>query len=129
MPAPITAIYASLFALFVIILMVPIIRLRGSLRVGLGDGGHRSLHQAIRAHGNALEMVPIFLMLMLVYELNRGSPTALYAFGTVFLVARLLHVWGMYSSAGTSFGRAAGTAVSIGVLIFLALANLLKVLF
>jgi uncharacterized protein len=124
---PITAVYASLFALFVVILMVPVIRLRGSLRVGLGDGGNRSLHQAIRAHGNALEMIPLGLILMAIYELNRGSSTALYVFGAVFLVARLLHVWGMYSSPGTSFGRAAGTAISIGLLICLAIANLLRI--
>jgi uncharacterized protein len=128
MLVPITAIYASFLALFIVILMFPVIRLRGSLRVGLGDGGQRSLQQAIRAHGNAVEVVPIFLILLAAYELNRATPLALHAFGAIFLLARLLHVWGLYSSAGRSFGRVAGTVGSIGVLIALAAVNILKVI-
>jgi uncharacterized protein len=128
MLTPITSIYASFLALFIVILMFPVIRLRGSLRVGLGDGGQRSLQQAIRAHGNAVEVIPIFLILLAVYELNRASPVALHTFGAIFLVVRLLHVWGLYSSAGSSFGRVAGTAGSIGVLITLAAANIIKAL-
>jgi uncharacterized protein len=128
MLTPITAIYASFLALFIVILMFPVIRLRNSLRVGLGDGGQRSLQQAIRAHGNAVEVIPIFLILLAVYELNRAPSVALHVFGAIFLVARLLHVWGLYSSSGRSFGRVAGTVGSIGVLITLAVANIIRVL-
>jgi len=125
---PITALYASLLALLVILLALVAVKLRRSLRVGLGDGGNRDLQRAIRAHGNATEYIPLFLILLAAYELNHGSATALHLFGAVFFVSRVLHAWGLYSSGGTSPGRFAGTAGTLVALMALAVANLLKIL-
>ena len=72
LPLAVTAVYAAILALFLVIMAVVVIRLRRGLRVSLGDGGHASLQQAIRAHGNAAEYIPIFLVLLAVFELNRG---------------------------------------------------------
>ena len=128
MPLQITAIYASFLALFLIILSLPIIRLRRGLRVGLGDGGHTSLQQAIRAHGNAVEFIPIFIILLAIYELNRAPAGALHAFGVAFVLARLAHAWGLYSTSGASIGRVTGMVGTFAVLIILAAANLWRVL-
>ena len=126
-PVPITGLYAGMLALLVVILMLAVIKLRRSLRIGLGDGGNRDLQQAIRAHGNAIESVPIFLLMFLTDELNHGSATLLHVFGTAFLTARVLHAWGMYSSGGASIGRVIGTVGTISLLVTLAVVNLLKV--
>lgn len=123
---PITALYAAMFGLLFVILMLAVIKLRRSLRVGLGDGGNRDLQQAIRAHGNAVECVPIFLVMLAVFELNRGSVMLLHVFGAAFLMVRVLHAWGLYSSSGASPGRLVGTAGTIVLLAALAVANLLK---
>ncbi len=128
LPLPITAIYASFLALFLLILAVPVIKLRRGLRVGLGDGGHRSLQQAIRAHGNAAEFIPIFIILMAIYELNRAPAMALHIFGVAFLLARLAHAVGLYTSVGHSLGRASGVVGSFTVLVLLACANIWQVL-
>lgn len=127
-PVPITALYASLLALFLVILAFPVIKLRQGLRVGLGDGGHRSLQQATRAHGNAAENFPMFILLLAVYELNHASPLILHAFGATFLVARLLHAGGLYASPGKSFGRVAGTVITFSILGVLAIANVVLLL-
>ena len=123
---PITALYAAMFGLLFVILMLAVIKLRRSLRVGLGDGGNRDLQQAIRAHGNAVECVPIFLVMLAAFELNRGSVMLLHVFGAAFLMVRVLHAWGLYSSNGASPGRLIGTAGTIVLLAALAVANLLK---
>lgn len=123
---PITALYAAMFGLLFVILMLAVIKLRRSLRVGLGDGGNRDLQQAIRAHGNAVECVPIFLVMLAVFELNRGSVMLLHVFGAAFLMVRVLHAWGLYSSSGASPGRLVGIAGTIVLLAALAVANLLK---
>ncbi|HEX9389808.1 MAG TPA: MAPEG family protein [Usitatibacteraceae bacterium] len=128
MPLAISAIYASILALFLIILAVPVIMLRCGLRVGLGDGGHRSLQQAIRAHGNAAEFIPIFIVLLAILELNRGPAWALHAFGIAFLLARLAHAGGLYVSTGHTSGRAAGVLGTFTVLVLLAGANLWQVI-
>lgn len=124
---PVTALYAALFGLLFVILMVAVIKLRRSLRIGLGDGGNRDLQQAIRAHGNAIESVPIFLLMLATLELNHGSVMLLHLFGGAFLVARVVHAWGLYASSGASIGRVAGTAGTMTLLVALAIANLLRI--
>lgn len=89
---PISALYAALLGILIVILMAAVILLRRSLRIGLGDGGNRDLQRAIRVHGNAVECVPIFLVMLVTLEINRGSPTLLHFFGGAFLLARILHV-------------------------------------
>ena len=125
---PITALYASLLALLVVLLALVTVKLRRSLRIGLGDGGNRDMQRAVRAHGNATEYIPLFLILLAAYELNGGGALALHAFGAVFFLARVLHAWGLYSSGGTSPGRFMSTAGTLVALLALAMANLLKIL-
>ncbi|MEO8103021.1 MAG: MAPEG family protein [Betaproteobacteria bacterium] len=126
LPVPITALYASLLALLVVMLSVVVIRLRRTLRVGVGDGGNRDLARAIRVQGNAIEYVPIFLILLAVYELNHGTAAGLHAFGALFFSCRILHAWGLYGSGGASRARVAGIVGTLAALILLSLANLLK---
>ncbi len=47
---------------------------RGSMQVGIGSGDNPSgrLNKAIRAHGNAAEFIPIFVLLFL-YFLSTGA--------------------------------------------------------
>ncbi len=125
---PVTALYAAMFSLLFVILMLTVIKLRRSLKIGLGDGGNRDLQQAIRAHGNAIECVPIFLVMLAVFELNHGSVAMLHLFGVAFLVARIAHASGLYGSSGASRGRVAGTAGTMVLLVALAVANLVRVL-
>ena len=128
LPLPITATYASLLALLVLLLVAVVVRLRRSLRIGLGDGGNRDLARAIRVHGNAIESVPLFLILLAVYEINGGAAALLHLFGVVYFASRILHAWGLLSHSGVSPGRFYGT-IGNGLCLFgLAIANLLKVL-
>ena len=123
---PITALYAAMFGLLFVILMLAVIRLRRSLRIGLGDGGNRDLQRAIRVHGNAVECVPVFLVMFAALELNHGSTLLLHIFGAAFLAARIAHAWGLFASGGTSPGRLIGTGASMVLLVALAIANLLQ---
>lgn len=126
MLVPVTAIYAALLAAFLVILLFPVIKLRNSLRVGLGDGAKSELQQAMRAHGNAAECIPIFLVLLAIFESNHGPRLALHIFGAVYLLARLAHAAGLYATSGASKGRVGGMVVTIMVLLLLAIANVLQ---
>ena len=119
-PVPITAFYAGLLALLMLLLAIRVIRLRWKLRVGLGDGGDKAMSRAIRVHGNATEHVPIALILMLAAELGRASPMLLHGCGIVLIVSRVLHAMGLGRSAGASSGRMAGTIGTVGVIVVLA---------
>jgi len=119
-PVPITAFYAGLLALLMLVLAIRVIRLRWKLRVGLGDGGDKAMSRAIRVHGNAAEHVPIALILMLCAELGHASPMLLHGCGIVLVVSRVLHAMGLGRSAGASLGRMAGTIGTVGVIVVLA---------
>ena len=128
MLVPVTAIYGALLALFLVILTVPVIKLRQGLRVGLGDGGQTSLQQAVRAHGNAAEFIPLFIVLLAVYEINHAPAIALHIFGVVFILSRLAHASGLYQTSGASSGRVAGMIGTLTALVALAIANVMQVI-
>ncbi|MGH8283641.1 MAG: MAPEG family protein [Gammaproteobacteria bacterium] len=125
MIAPITALYAGLLALLILALAVRVVWLRNVHHVGLGTGGNEILGRAIRVHGNAVEYLPIALLLMLCLELDHGPHWLLHACGIVLIAARLLHAFGVSHSAGRSFGRAAGAAGTMLVIAVLAVVNII----
>lgn len=121
-PAPmpaIAALYAALVVLMLLGLALPISRLRRIRRIGIGDGGDRDLARAIRVHANLLEWGLPAIVLLLIAELTRAPPLLLHGCGIALLAGRLLHAAGLARSAGTSFGRFAGTAVTWAVLLAL----------
>jgi uncharacterized protein len=117
----VTALYAGLSGLLLLVLAASVSRRRREFKVGLGDGGHAALTRAIRVHGNAVEWLLPALLLMLVAELNRAAPLFLHAAGLAIVVGRVLHAAGLSRTAGVSFGRFAGSAISWLAVLVLAL--------
>ena len=70
----VSALYAVLGALLLVKFSFDVVRLRTQYHVGYGDGGFSELQVAIRVHGNAVEYVPIGLILLLFMEMN-GAQT------------------------------------------------------
>jgi len=124
-PAPITALYAALCAIIVLALALRIMVMRWQTKIGIGDGGDSRLARAIRIHGNAIEYVPIALILMLVAELGGARPALLHGCGVVFVVARIGHAMGLRRTAGLSIGRGIGTTGTVGVIAVLVVVDLL----
>ncbi len=108
----ITGIYAALSALLVLVLALRISQIRHAGKIGIGDGGDRELTKRIRVHANALENLPLALLLLLLLELNQTRPEWLHAFGILLILARVAHAAGFSRTAGYSFGRFAGTALT-----------------
>jgi uncharacterized protein len=117
----ITGLYAALLALLMMALAVRVMLLRNRHRVGVGDGGHAPMNLGIRAHANAIEYVPVALILLLILELNQTQPVLLHTFGITLLVGRVLHALGLSRSAGSSPGRLVGIALTVLVIVVMAL--------
>ena len=92
---PITALYAALSGFLIIALAANVVRLRLGKKVSLGDGGHKDVSRAIRAHGNTIEYLPLALILIALLEINGGGSTALHIYGIMLIVGRLLYAYGM----------------------------------
>ncbi len=125
MHAPITALYAGLLGILMLILAFRVVAVRRVTSIGLGDGGDALLLSRIRIHGNAAEYVPLALILMLILELNGGSARWLHILGIALLVGRLAHVQGLSQSTGTSAGRFVGNLLTWSVIMAAAIANVL----
>ena len=98
--------------------------MRFRMRTGIGDGGDSRLARAIRIHGNAIEYVPIALVLLLVAELDGARPALLHGCGIVLVVARIAHALGLVRSPGLSLGRGIGVTGTVGVITVLAVFDL-----
>jgi len=102
----ITALYVGLFMLLLLVLAIGVVRQRLSTQTSMGDGGHLSLIKAMRAHGNAIEYVPVVLIGLAVLELNSGNGLLLHLYGSAFLIARFSHAFGMQlTNEGNNFRK------------------------
>lgn len=119
----IAGFYVGLAALLVLALAARVMWLRNVRGVGIGSGGDAGLERAIRAHANAIEYLPAALLMLVVLAVEQTRPGLLHVFGIVLIVGRVLHAIGLSGSAGRSFGRMAGIALT--VLVMLAMAILL----
>jgi uncharacterized membrane protein YecN with MAPEG domain len=108
---PITLTIAGAAAILHVWLSLRVSRLRRPLKIGLGDGGNEVLQRRIRAHGNFAENVPLFLILLGLLELATGGNLWLWGAAILFVLARLLHVFGM-DRPGANWMRVSGVVIS-----------------
>lgn len=91
----ITLTIAGAAALLNIWLAARISRLRIRDKVMIGDAGNPAVIARMRAHANFVEYTPIFLILLGLVELARGSETWLWVVGILYILGRLMHPFGM----------------------------------
>jgi len=91
----VTLLYGSLSALLVGALGVNVSRLRVGKQAFVGAAQDPELTQAVRAHGNATEYVPLQILLLLLLELSGVSGMPLHLLGGLIFTSRLLHAVGV----------------------------------
>ena len=92
----ITLSYSIILITFMLILAFRIIDLRGSPVTKFLHSEDRvvdedTLYRAVRGHGNLIEYAPLFLILMLIAELNGLASAYLHFSGIIFTIGRLMH--------------------------------------
>lgn len=92
---PVTLTIAAAAALLNIWLALRVGRVRMAEKVSLGDGGNPRMLARMRAHSNYAEYTPFFLILLALVELARGTSPWLWAVGVIYMLARILHAFGM----------------------------------
>lgn len=89
----ITVFYGSLSVLLVLYLAFKVIRLRNVHQVAIGDGGHKDLQLAIRAHANLMEYLPLCLLLLFMLETAGIHGGLIHILGSVLLLGRVIHAY------------------------------------
>lgn len=116
-------IYASLSALLIIWLSFNVIKVRRKHRISIGDGDCDVLKVAMAAQSNAIEYIPIALLLLFALEYNQGSLLLVHFLGLSLIISRLLHARAILSDNLKL--RVFAMQVTVLCLITLALVNVL----
>ena len=124
----ITAFYASLLAFIYIKLSRNVIRLRRQHNMTVGFGKFKDLEQAIRAHGNFNEYVPLGLILLACLEINRIHPIILFILGAFFVTGRYLHAKSFLKKDMDIALRVKGMKATFWSMMLMAGTNLLAIL-
>jgi len=116
MNIPITLMYASVMAVFALVLSFRAGSARGKAGVSIlfGDPVNMELAEKVRGHQNFLEYVPMLLILFGAIEASGGSSMFLYVAGDLLIVARIAHAIGLKHDNMAHPGRlvgAGGTAL------------------
>jgi uncharacterized membrane protein YecN with MAPEG domain len=116
---PITLTIAAAAAVLHIWLAGRVSQLRRGYKISIGDGGNEALLRRIRAHGNYIENMPIVLILLALVELAGGDPRILWGAAIIFIVARLLHAFGMDQTPPSRLRMAGmmGSVLSLMILV------------
>ena len=124
----VTAVYAGVLALVLLVLSAWVIVGRYQFRVSLGDGGNGALRSRVRAHANFTEYVPLILLLVALLEMQHTSRFVIHALLLSLLLARLIHPFGVTVSPGSlraTVCRSGGMVITLGVLAVAAILLLL----
>lgn len=122
---PVYLICTGLLGLLYAALSLNVARMRGRKRVSLGDGGDAELQDAIRAHANFMEYVPLCLFLIYMLQDYYGFRT-IAGLSVGLLGARVLHATGMlgYLKRGRMFGAIGTTAILVICAVWIGLLGL-----
>ncbi|WP_224003477.1 MAPEG family protein [Aureimonas sp. SA4125] len=110
------ALYAGLNALVLFWLMVETGRTRMREKVPMGDGGNLRLIRVMRGHANAIEIVPVALILLLTLALLGTPAWAIHGLGLILTLGRLFHAMHFIAADAPRWQRAAG-ALSSAILL------------
>ena len=112
MTVPVTALYTGLFLLLMLVLAIRVVTWRRRVQIAMGDGGHKPLRNAIRAHGNAAEHIPLVLLGMAVLEVNGAPGWSLHLYGAIFFITRSLHAVGLAQPRTVNAPRQIGVMIT-----------------
>ena len=125
----ITAFFSSILALIFYKLSINVIRLRRKYKVSLGSSKkHKDLDQAIRAHGNLSEFLPIGLILLACLEVNHLPKIVVFMCGLFFLIGRYLHASSFLKEEIDSSNRILGMKITHWSIILMAILNIITVI-
>lgn len=126
---PITTLTASFISFLFIIISLKIIKLRHRYKVSIGSSGNEQLEMTIRAHGNFAEYVPIALLLMLCAEANQTNVMVLCILAFSLILGRFFHAYAFVFNKSHFKFRVSGMILTFSTIIFLAVVNIINLLF
>ncbi|MGB5457964.1 MAG: MAPEG family protein [Gammaproteobacteria bacterium] len=108
--------------MLIIYLSFEVIKTRRKHQISVGDGNNEELQTAQGAQSNAIEYIPISLLLLLYLEYNGASNWIIHLAGITLIIGRIVHAHGLLKRSLSR--RVLGMQITIYVLIGLCLLNI-----
>ncbi|MGB5519350.1 MAG: MAPEG family protein [Gammaproteobacteria bacterium] len=118
----ISVIYAVISVVLIIYLSFEVIKTRRKHQISVGDGNNEELQTAQGAQSNAIEYIPISLLLLFYLEYNGASNWVIHLAGITLIIGRIIHAHGLLKRSLSR--RVLGMQITIYVLIGLCLLNI-----
>lgn len=114
MTLPVTAALAAAMGALLLLLAIDTVRQRFRTSTAHGLGEDQRLTSACRSHGNLAEHAPIVIILVGLLELSQANHMGLMIVSGVFIIARILHIHGLYNpkEGGPPLTRALGVTLT-----------------
>ena len=119
----VTALYASLLTLVMLWLSIEVIKQRRKNQVAHADGGVESLQVARSAQSNAMDYIPITVILMGLLEMNGAGVWLIHVIGIAFVAGRIIH--GKSILVRSLKGRKQGMYLTFASMVSLVVLNLI----
>ncbi|HET8849934.1 MAG TPA: MAPEG family protein [Marinobacter sp.] len=100
MIVPVTAVFAAVTGLLLLVLSAHVVKYRLKYGKGIGVTDDRDFESAVRAHANLVEYAPLALVMLAIAELNGVPSQLIYWTGMALVVGRILHAFGMINGRG-----------------------------
>ncbi|MBT8126941.1 MAG: MAPEG family protein [Gammaproteobacteria bacterium] len=118
----ISVIYAVIAAALIIFLSFKVIKTRRRLQISVGDGNNEDLQTVQGAQSNAIEYLPIALLLLFYLEYNGANIWLIHLAGITLMTGRIVHARGLLQK--NLKRRVLGMQITIYALIGLCLLNI-----
>ncbi|HEX4304125.1 MAG TPA: MAPEG family protein [Rhizomicrobium sp.] len=112
MPLQMTAFYAAINALIMLVLGMLVVRARVRTKTEIGDGGDPAMVGPLRAHANNAEYVPMAIVLLLILLALGASVVVIHIVGITLTLGRLFHAFALSRNVGTSASRLIGMVLT-----------------
>ena len=119
----VSVLYVVFCSAILMWLSFEVIKQRRKFKVKYSDGGEEALIRARSAHSNAIEYIPVTLLMLVLAEYNGVYLWAIHLCGFVFILGRIIH--GRSILADTLTGRRFGMQCTFSVMLTLMVINLI----
>ena len=125
---PVTALFSAILFFLYYYLAKNVIQIRRNNKIAIGFAKNKELEQAIAAHSNFNQYVPLGLIMMACMELNRIHFSIIFLVGISFTFGRIIHAKSFLKKTMDLKQRVQGMKFTFWTMIVMAILNIVSFL-
>jgi uncharacterized membrane protein YecN with MAPEG domain len=125
---PVTALFSAILFFLYYYLAKNVIQIRRNNKIAIGFAKNNELEQAIAAHSNFNQYVPLGLIMMACMELNKIHFSIIFLVGISFTFGRIIHAKSFLKKTMDLKQRVQGMKFTFWTMVIMAVLNIISFL-